>query len=361
MRVMLLVTDLERGGTPMRLARLARGLTRASVDVHVGCLAPRGPIGDELERDGIRTFACDARNSHDLGVFRRLSRHVRELAPDLIHATLTHANVAARLVGRRLGIPVLTSTATIEVERRWHLWLEWLTARRDAGHIVNTPALARHVMQAFGLPVERVHIVPPAIEPPAPALERADARRRLGLPENVPVIAWVGRLEPVKRTDWLVRCAEELIERDAVFALAGDGPLREMLERQIARSPARERVHLLGWQQNLAPLLSSADLFCLPSLTEGLPNAVLEAVAFGVPVLATNLPTLRDISGNGMRMRLVDADNAHTFASAIAQLLDSPDERASLASNARNWATDNLSTERAVQTLLTIYRLVLDA
>ena len=206
--------------------------------------------------------------------------------PDLIHATLTHANVAARVVGRRRRIPVLTSTATIEVERRWHPWLEWLTARRDAGHIVNTPALARHVMQSFGVPLERVHIIPPAIEPPASAIERAAARRQLGLPEDTPVIAWVGRLDPVKRVDWLVRCVEELHERRVVVAMAGDGPLRAALEHDINASPARERVHLLGWQQDLTPLLSAADLFCLPSRTEGLPNAVLEAMAFGVPVVA---------------------------------------------------------------------------
>ncbi len=94
MRVALLVTDLERGGTPLRLVRLARGLSAAGVEVHAGCLAPRGPLSSELTAAGLATFACDAEDARDFLALKRLSQHMRRVQPDLIHATLLHANVA---------------------------------------------------------------------------------------------------------------------------------------------------------------------------------------------------------------------------------------------------------------------------
>src|SRR5262245_23746419 len=179
LRVVLLVTDLQRGGTPLRLAGLARGLKAAGVDVHVGCLAGRGPVSEELEAAGIPTFACGAKNARSFWALLRLIGHLRRIQPDLIHATLPHANVAARLVGGYLGIPVVTSTATIEVERRWHRWIERRTAGWDRGHIVSSRALAEHVRTAFRVPAKRVHVVPMSLERFPQLVDRATARAKL--------------------------------------------------------------------------------------------------------------------------------------------------------------------------------------
>jgi glycosyltransferase involved in cell wall biosynthesis len=351
-RVVLLITDLQRGGTPLRIARLARGLRSADVDVHVGCLAPRGPLSDELEAAGVPTFACGARCAADLWALVRLHGTLKTLRPGLLHATLTHANVAARLVGAELRIPVIGSTATVEVERRWHLWVERLTAPIDAAHVVHSRALAEHVHRTFRLPRERIHVVPPSVEVGRP-VERLAARRWLGLPPDAFVIAWAGRFDPVKRVELLIGAAGELAGRDVVVALAGDGPLRAPLERRAAASGGR--VVFLGWQADLAPLLFAADLFALPSRTEGLPNALLEAMLGGVPAVAFDIPPLRELANGNQRLLLVPEGDAAAFIAALRRLQDRPELRRSLAAAARQWAASHLDPRATTRALLRLY------
>ena len=359
MRVALLVTDLERGGTPLRLARLARGLEQSGVEVHVGCLAPPGPVGAELESDGIPTFACGARGARDLLALHRLVKHLRRIRPDLVHATLTHANVAARLVGDWLRVPVVTSTATIEVERRWHLMVERCTASLDRGHIVNSRTLADHVARNFTVPRKRIHVVPPSIDAVPERIERDRARAQFGLPTDAFVVLWVGRFDPVKRLDIAIRCAELLAKQCCHLLLAGDGPARDRIEMIAQRSSARQSIHLLGWQSDLAPALSAADTFLFPSLTEGMPNAVLQAMAFGLPVVGSRIPALRELAGDEERILLVAENTADDFAARLLQLYEDPEIRRELGRRAANWARTNCDLRRTVQATLAVYERVL--
>lgn len=359
MRVVLLVTDLELGGTPLRLARLARGLARLGVEVAVGCLAPRGPVSAALDADGLPTFSCDAAGPWDWTALVRLTRHLCRLEPDLIHATLTHANVAARLAGGWLGLPVLTSTATIELERPWHVWLERATAGLDAGHLVCGWALAGHVQETFGRPPETVYVVPPLIEWPQSNLTRQESRRRLELPDDTFAVLWTGRFDPVKRLDLLVEVAQVLRREPFLFLLCGDGPPRERMQRRVRESPVRDTVRFLGWQASLSPLLAAGDALCFPSLTEGMPNAVLEALAAGLPVVGSDIPALRELAGRGAPLTLVSEGGAESYADALRRLRSDPAGRRAMADAAIHWARANLDPAAAVQSVVRVYESVL--
>jgi glycosyltransferase involved in cell wall biosynthesis len=356
-RVALLSTDLQPGGTPLRVARLARGLHDAGVQVRVGCLSGRGPVSADLERAGLETFSCDARGPGDLGALWRLRGHLKQRRPDLVHSFLTHANVAARLAGKSLGIPVVCSTATIEVERPWHRWAELLTAPLEAGHIVNSHALADHVVDQFALPRERITVVPPLVGA-VQRVQRSVAREKLDLPEAAFVIVCVARFDAVKRLEIAIRCGELLAPHNVHVVLAGDGPDRGPLELIAAQSSARHSIHLLGWQNDPSFVLSAADLLLLCSLTEGMPNAVLEAMSAGVPVVASDLPTLRELAGPDERIKLAAGD-ARDFASAIRELIEDPGQRAELAARAQRWAVRNLSPTASVAATIAAYEAAL--
>ena len=359
MKVMLLVTDLERGGTPGRIARMARGLHAESVEVHVGCLAVSGPISADLEQAAIATFSCDAAGPRDLSVLGRLGGHVGRIRPNLIHATLTHANLAARLMGLRHRIPVIGSTATIEVERRWHLMAERCTARLDRRHIVNSRAVAKHVQDAFRLPASRIDIVPPSIDTPFAPPDRDGARRAMGFAEHEFVVLWSGRFDPVKRLEIVVRCAEIMSDIPSRFLLAGDGAIRDEVERCIRLSSAASRVAVLGWRDDLPMLMAAADAFIFPSLTEGMPNAVLEAMAAGLPIVASDIPALRELAGDGQRMALVDSDQPVAYADALRHLAADSELRKNLGHRAEAWAKENLDPAVAVRAVIQIYRKLL--
>ncbi|RMF72376.1 MAG: glycosyltransferase family 1 protein [Planctomycetota bacterium] len=355
-RIALLVTDLQPGGTPLRFARLARELLALGQTVTVGCLASPGPVSAALERDGVETFACDARGPRDLRTFTRLAAHLRRLRPDLVFSCLTHANVAARLVGRWIDVPVLTSTATIEVERPWHIRWERLTAPLDRGHVVNSRALAEHVRAAFSVPPERIHVVPPFVRETPRRINRAIARERLHLPTDAFVVLWAGRFDPVKRVELLIEAVAKMGEA-TVLAFAGDGPLRGALERQAHCCGAMERIRFLGWQEDLSAAFSAADAFAFPSLTEGMPNAVLQALAFGLPVIASDIPAHREIDAGQSRLLLVDQASPDAYADAIRRLRDDSQLRARLTDHGRDCVA-SLTPRRCAESLMRVMRTI---
>lgn len=337
---------------------MARGLREAGVDVVVGCLASLGPVGVELADEGFQTFACDARGPRDLGALHRLIGALWRLQPDLVHATLTHANVAARLACRWLGIPCLTSTATIEVERRSHRWLERASTWLDGGHIVNSLAVAAHVQRAFGLPADRVHLVPPFVREAPARLPRDEARARLGLSLNEATALWAGRLDPVKRVDLLIRALSTLADLPLKLLIAGDGPQRARLEA-LAREHAPGRVLFLGWQRDLSPAFSAADFLILPSLTEGMPNVALQAMSLGLPVLASDIPAFRELRGDQRLIRLIPSDAPEAYAAAMRESVLNSAELQRQAERASAWARVRLDSRRAMDELLKIYAAAL--
>lgn len=361
-RIVLLVTDLERGGAPLRIAELARRLPAFGWEPHVGCLAPPGPVGALLEAAGIATFACDARGAADWPALLRLRRQLRETQPALIHGTLLHANVAARIASCGLGIPVLASTATIERERRWHLWVERLLAPWDAGHLVNSRALARHVAENLGVFARRVHRVPPLVASPHRsegdrARLRDACRQELRLCDDCPVIAWAGRLDRVKRVDVLIRAAA-IAQSRPMLILAGEGPERGRLVQLTERLGMHERVRWLGWCDDLGPILAAADLFAFPSLTEGQPTALLQALAAGQAAVAQDIAPHRELAERGSRLALVDG-GTEAWAAAIDREWSAPEKRRLRAAAAAAWARRELDPDRAVERIAEVYNSTL--
>lgn len=375
MRIALLVTDLQLGGAPLRLASTARLLRARGVDVHVGCLADPGPVSRLLLEAGIPTFACGATGPTDFFALFRLYKHLRTIRPALLHTTLVHANLAGRLVGRILGLPVITSTATIERRQAWHVSAERFTQRLSNAHLVNSASLADEVQRRFGVPKRRVHVVPPFLDR-VELPDRNKSRLRHGIAEHEFVVAWLGRLDAVKRVDLVIRCAEILSDPPCRFLIAGDGPQRDVVERAIRTSSAARRVNLLGWVAKPYDVLCAADAFLFPSQTEGQPNALMQAMRAGLPIVASDIPAHRELAGlppaptgppkhrsiaantapAAVRMILVSGDEPFEYARILSQLIEDARLRASLGRQAMEYALRAFDPDAAIDALLAVYR-----
>ncbi len=319
----MLTTDLERGGLPLRVAKLAPRLRDFGVEPVVGCLAPPGPLSAELERQGVRTFSCAAAGPFDATCLIRLARHVRGIDPDLVHASLFHANLAARLICRLdCPRPIITSTVTIEIERLWHRWLESATAGLTDVHVANSRAVADHLMIDLGFPADRVVVMPNAID-----LAEIDAtppidRRAAGLQDGAQIILWAGRMDPVKDLPIFVSVIERLRDRANLIAvLLGDGPDRHRIEACVARAGVGGLIRFKGWSHEVVAWLKAADLLLFPSRTEGCPNVVLEAMASGCPVVAGDVPGCRELIDSGIDGLLCPVGDVEAFAAAVEHLL----------------------------------------
>lgn len=295
-------------------------------------LAPLGPVSDSLRTGGVTVVSCEASGGGDIRVFRRLASLLRDLRPDLIHAMLFHANVAARWAGHAVGVSpdrILCEIQTVEVERRWHLWVDRFTHEGCRLTIGNSPSVIEHLRTHAGIPRDRLRLVRGGIDTTriadAPVLDRAS----LGMPYEAFLWLWVGRLDPIKGLEVLLR-AFAMVNHNPQLLLVGEGPMRQQLEWEVEALRLTDRVHFLGVRSDVPSLLRTADGFVFPSRTEGLPNALLEAMAAGLPIVTTDVPGCRDLIEHDKSGLLVPYGDTLALGHALSTLQSGTDRAARL-------------------------------
>lgn len=325
-RVLYLSTDLQRGGLPLRLCRLVLRLRDLGVTPIVGCLTTPGPLSDELSSAGIDVFACGGRGGLDVSCLWRFAEIVRRYDPDLIHASLFHSNLAARLLGRcDRPRPIITSTVTIEIERAWHRWGEWATEGLSNLHVANGLAVAAHLENELAFSPQRLAVIPNGIE--LSGFESAEPidRESFGIPADVPIVLWVGRMDRVKDLATFVSAVRVVAAGRRVQAvLVGDGPERSTLLKSIRDGGASESFLLPGWSNEVARWLKAASCLVLTSRTEGCPNVLLEAMACRCPVIASDIAPCRELMTHDLHGLLAPVGDPAAFAGAIGHVLSDP-------------------------------------
>ena len=212
----------------------------------------------------------------------------------------------------------------------------------------------------FGLGAIPRHRIPNGVDltlfTPAAVDERRALRARLGLPEDRILCAFVGRLTPQKDPDLLLEAWAMGRRPDAHLVLVGDGPLRSRLEVSVTSGPNPGRVTFAGATADVAPYLRAADLLVLPSRAEGMSNVILEAMACGLPVVATDVPGNREMLGgeDGAGL-LVPARNPAPLAEAIDTLVASAPLRREIGTAARALVEKRFDIQRVVGQYLSLY------
>lgn len=324
-RVLYVITDLETGGVPLHLARAATFARRRGLQVSVCCLAPPGPVSIRLRDAGVATTALGARGSWDWRVFGRLAKRIREVRPDVVHSLLFHANIAARLACVLCRFPtrrLIGEIQTAEIERPWHLWIERVTQRWCRTIVGNSPSVIEHLRTAGRIRASRLHLIRGGIDPET--IEKAAPldRRGLGITNDDPILLWVGRLDPVKGLDELIEAFARVYRvRPCNLVLAGEGAYRPRVENRINRAGLTDRVVMLGARSDVPSLLNSAEVFVFPSRTEGMPNALLEAMAAGLPCVATAVAGCRDVIDDGADGLLAAPGDTAGLADALVRVL----------------------------------------
>jgi glycosyltransferase involved in cell wall biosynthesis len=323
--ILYVITDLEIGGVPLHVYRLAKEMRGRGFRVTVASLRDESPVGATLRSEGFDVRTCGGRGGWDFRVLSRLARVVEAVRPDLMHTLLFHANFAGRWAARRAGLPremVICEIQTVEVERRWHLRVDRWTYGGCRYTIGNSPSVVEHLNLQAKIPRERLRLVRGGIDPEPIRKAASLPRSTLGAGENERLVLWVGRLDPVKGLSFLIEAFAEAGQAlNARLLLAGGGPLREELEAKARRMVPGERVMFLGPRRDIPALLKTADLFVFPSRTEGLPNALLEAMAAGLPIVATGVPGCRDLIRDEETGLLVPYGDTRPLAAAMKKLL----------------------------------------
>jgi glycosyltransferase involved in cell wall biosynthesis len=253
---------------------------------------------------------------------RKVAEVLRSLKPSLVHSHGYRVDVLDAPVARRLGIPTVTTLHGFTAGGRANRFYEYLQIRacRQFDAVVSVSGPIRDRLVEAGVPRGRVHLIRNAWAADRPALERGPAREALGLPHSGTCIGWVGRLSREKGPDILIRAVAALGERDLWVSIVGEGPDRGYLERLAASLGVSSRIRWHGLVPNASQLYRAFDVFALSSRTEGTPIVLFEAIAAGVPVVATRVGGVPDVVSEAEAM-LVDPEDPAALARAIAAIL----------------------------------------
>lgn len=329
LRIAMVIGQLSTGGAEGQLLALCGALDPAVATPIVYCLsASTEPYGPLLERAGVPVRVL---TGHPLRRAGRLRAALAADRIDVVHAWLYIANAYA-WAATRLGGPRLVTTAR-NCKRSGGL-LDRLNRRAFAASaviIVNSRQVGDYIASVYGAPADRLTVVYNAIDldrfqpPPEPR------------PGHPPRVVMVGRLVQQKNPRLFVAAAAALRARlpDVRFRLVGDGPLRGEIEQAARTAGLADALEMAGERRDVPALLRDADLFWLTSDWEGLPNAVLEAMASGLPVVATDVGGTAELVDAGVEGYVVDAGDRDALVARSLEILADPARHAHMRQAAR--------------------------
>lgn len=237
LRITYLITDLKIGGVPLHLHRLATRLPHDRAEVRVIALAGEGPVAAMLRRGGVPVQTCGAAGSGDVRALWRLYQLLRADPPDLLHALLFHANVAARMIGPLAGIKpsrIVCEIQTVEKERKWHLPVDNVTCRLCRCEVGNSPSVIKHLHERAHIPLTRLELQWGAVDVAGIASAEPIPRDAIGVGADETMILWTGRLDPVKGfEEMLGGFARACAGKPVKLVLVGEGDYRPVVERLV--------------------------------------------------------------------------------------------------------------------------------
>ena len=355
LRLLFVINDLARAGAETQLVALALALDPARYERRIVVLKERNDFADVLAAAGIPVVALHRRGWLDVGVVGRLWGEMRRFRPDIVHSFLFLGNLLAASVGRLAGVPRIVVSQRCSYDATLPpLWryVARLSHRLADCVLVNSQAALAEETNA-GFPPSRLVHVPNAARPEI----FPDGHGAAGPSSGHHVLA-VGQLEDIKGHRFLVeawpavRCAHP----DACLVLVGEGPAHETLAEQARGLGVTDSVVFAGFRSPADSFIATCDMLVQPSLTEGLPNAVLEAMAAGRPVIAARVGGVPELVVDGETGLLVPPGDPPALARAILALMDDPGLRARLGAAGVRRARTMFSLDAVRAAVEAVYR-----
>lgn len=361
---MHLLNRMEVGGTELNALRTAEMLDPGQVELEVAILGPDGPLLPRYERLGIPIHRLSIRNLYGVATMREARRFARILAErrvEVLHAHDVYANIfgvgSARLA--RLPGVVASRRWWKRVPRRGLLPVNRIAYSFAHCVVTNSPAVARMLAQDERVPQDKVKVIPNFLEAatfdPVPAAHWASDPGLRAVPADAIVVGYVGRLDAVKDLGTMLRAIASLPAYVHVV-LVGDGPERNGLAALAGSLGLGQRAHFVGERPSRPSFHFRFDISAHSSVSEGLPNSLLEAMAAARPVVASSVGGIPDLVGHGHTGLLFAPGDVAALTGHLAALVADPAERVRLGSNARAHAAANYSAEAVMPLLYDLYR-----
>jgi glycosyltransferase involved in cell wall biosynthesis len=356
LHVALAIGQLSYGGAETQLCELVEGL-QGQARVTVYCLSGRSlPLGARVEAAGARLVVFPAGGGFDVRRVLALRRQLAADRPSLVHAFLyiADAYVWAATLGLR-NLPFVASARNCKLDK--NPVRRFLFARAITGAdalICNSAEMAAFAAKHYGASPGRTRVVYNGVDADRFVVSERQQQGPLR-------IGTVGRIESQKNLDLFLSAAHKVlqVQANAIFEVVGDGSLREHFTQKAKAAGLADRVRFLGTTAEIPEFLASLDQFWLTSNWEGTPNVVLEAMATGVPVVATRVGGTSELIDDGRTGRLVGAGDAESFASAALELAADREAAYRLGMAARSEVEQRFSVPAMIRATRAVYEEVL--
>jgi glycosyltransferase involved in cell wall biosynthesis len=366
------VNALKIGGAEQQLLELVRGLDKSRYRPIVASLNRGAPLDAEFASvPGAEVVHLDRRGKYDASPFWKIASLLRSERVEIIQPFLSPATLFGLLPALGVGTPVRIVTERCGVRRYRHLGYHLYRTAEDmlarfANVVVANSEAGRDLMLQRGIAPAKVRVIYNGInfdrlEPDDGAV--AEIRGRLGVPPGATVVGILASLSPAKDHDTFLRAAARIVEQrpDTRFAVIGDGALRTDLEARAVELGVAGRVTFFGFQRRVADYLAACDVVMSSSRdNEGCSNSILEAMALGRPVIATDVGGNRELVAHGATGYLVPVGDHLAFAAMFDRLMTAPQERAAIVAQARQMIDQQFSLRGMVSQYETLYEALLD-
>lgn len=358
--ILHLIETSGPGGAEKMLMSLVENLNQKAYR-SVICLLKDGWLNTQLRQRGIETVLIPQSRGLDPGWLYKCVRLIRQKEVDLVHAHEFNMNVYGCMAAWFSLVP---SIATVHGKGYYiDRWRRKMAYRAVANHSFRMVAVSENVRQFL---IEQVGAKPDKLTTIYNGIDRkrflrsedgVQLRRELGIPETTPVIGAIGNLYPVKGHTYLVKAAAHVVERfpEAVFLFAGRGVLLTQLQHEVDQLGLTNSVKFLGFREDIPALLQALDIFVLPSLSEGLPLSLLEAMASSKPAVATNVGGTPEVLVNEETGYLVPPMDHESLASRLLALLSDKAMAKRMGANGRNRVCEKFLLETMVSAYEALY------
>jgi len=331
-KILYFIGELTVGGSERQLYLLLKHMDKTQFEPHVVVFnaGKSNTLEDDLRHSGVNVYSMPPERKAILPRIVWLNGLIRRLRPDIIHSWTLHDNAYAAAAGWAAGVPLrlgsLRGALHSPTYQAAPAPIRWLIAHGVQGHLVNAQQAAEELQRA-GVPPKDIRLLPNCVEESDP--------RPLALPAQIPptarLVGMVGNLRPEKNYPLFLRGLAQLLpEFDSLYGVIAGQALNPMVERQVDAEISglgiSARVWRAGFQKDVPALLARLEIFCLTSASEGTPNALLEAMAAGLPVIATRVGGIPQIVESGITGILIEPNNLNELKDAMRFFLLNPQE-----------------------------------
>lgn len=335
-----------------------------------------GPLVNAISALGFKSefvpsLERDISPKADVKALLDLVKCFRRIRPDVVHTHSSKTGILGRLAARLAGVPMVIHTvhgfafpfAKSRFVRYFYFLAEFIGGLLSDKVVVLNITDYNYAIKNLKISESKVHLIPNgvAIESFGAAVSvRKEYRQEVLATEKDEeiCIAMVGRLWAQKNPLCLVEAAKKVIDRTDIpvkFFFAGDGELKDEVERKILEYRLEGKVGILGWRSDVPKLLSSVDVFVLPSLWEGMPLAILEAMASKLPCVVSNIPGNRDLVEHDVDGLLFEANNADSLAEQLIRVIEDRQLRERFSNAAFDKVTNKYSLARRMEKVTALY------